>query len=194
MVPMRFALVAVLALAAAVAQTGLIAFVGLAAPHLVRSVVKTTHARLIWLSSLMGGVLLMAADVLARWVSCAARAAGRRTHCGARWRLPAVADAPGHPVQLVSCPNSIAAQASGIRARLGNVEILHDVTLALPAARWTSVVGPNGAGKSTLLKVLAQLLPCTGQVELLGQPLAGLPSPAPSAWPGLGKTRPRQTI
>lgn len=67
---MRFALVAVLALAtgAAVAQTGLIAFVGLAAPHLVRSVVKTTHGRLILLSSLMGGVLLMAADLLARWL------------------------------------------------------------------------------------------------------------------------------
>ncbi len=65
---MRVALVAVLALATgtAVAQTGLIAFVGLAAPHLVRSVVKTTHRRLIGLSSLMGGVLLMGADVLAR--------------------------------------------------------------------------------------------------------------------------------
>jgi iron complex transport system permease protein len=68
--PMRAALVAVLALATgtAVAQTGLIAFVGLAAPHLVRSVVKTTHGRLILLSCLMGGLLLMAADVLARWV------------------------------------------------------------------------------------------------------------------------------
>ncbi|MDD2926194.1 iron ABC transporter permease [Rhodoferax sp.] len=67
---MRLALVAVLALAtgAAVAQTGLVAFVGLAAPHLVRSVVKTTHGRLILLSSLMGGVLLMAADTLARWL------------------------------------------------------------------------------------------------------------------------------
>ena len=67
---MRGALVAVLALATgtAVAQTGLIAFVGLAAPHLVRSVVKTTHARLTLLSSLMGGVLLMAADTLARWL------------------------------------------------------------------------------------------------------------------------------
>jgi len=65
---MRVALVAVLALATgtAVAQTGLIAFVGLAAPHLVRSVTKTTHQRLIVLSSLMGGVLLMGADVLAR--------------------------------------------------------------------------------------------------------------------------------
>ena len=67
---MRAALVAVLALATgtAVAQTGLIAFVGLAAPHLVRSVTKTTHGRLILLSSLMGGVLLMAADMLARWL------------------------------------------------------------------------------------------------------------------------------
>ena len=66
--PMRAALVAVLALATgtAVAQTGLIAFVGLAAPHLVRSVVKTTHAHLMLLSSLVGGVLLMAADTLAR--------------------------------------------------------------------------------------------------------------------------------
>jgi len=67
---MRAALVAVLALAtgAAVAQTGLIAFVGLAAPHLVRSAVKTTHARLIVLSTAMGGLLLMAADLLARWL------------------------------------------------------------------------------------------------------------------------------
>lgn len=66
----RVVLVAVLALAtgAAVAQTGLIAFVGLAAPHLVRSLVKTTHARLVVLSAFMGGLLLMAADVLARWV------------------------------------------------------------------------------------------------------------------------------
>ncbi len=68
--PMRATLVAVLALATgtAVAQAGLIAFIGLAAPHMVRSLVRTTHGRLLALSSLMGGLLLMAADVLARWV------------------------------------------------------------------------------------------------------------------------------
>ena len=67
---LRVALVAVLALTTgtAVAQTGLIAFVGLAAPHLVRSAVKTTHVRLLALSSLMGGVLLLLADTLARGV------------------------------------------------------------------------------------------------------------------------------
>ena len=68
--PLRAALVAVLALATgtAVAQTGLIAFVGLAAPHLVRAAVKVPHRRLMWLASLMGGVLLESADLLARWV------------------------------------------------------------------------------------------------------------------------------
>ncbi len=65
---MRPLLVLVLALAtgAAVAQTGLIGFVGLAAPHLVRSVCRTPHGWLLLLSSLMGAVLLVAADVLAR--------------------------------------------------------------------------------------------------------------------------------
>ena len=64
----RVALIAVLSLAtgAAVAQTGLVAFVGLAAPHLVRSAIHTTYRGVVLLSSLMGGALLLAADLLAR--------------------------------------------------------------------------------------------------------------------------------
>ncbi len=66
--PLRLALVGVIALAtgAAVAQTGLVAFVGLAAPHLVRPLVRTTHGWLLLLSALAGGALLLAADLLAR--------------------------------------------------------------------------------------------------------------------------------
>ena len=62
------ALVLVLALATgtAVAQTGLIAFVGLAAPHLVRAMVRGTAAWHCVLSALMGAVLLLSADLLAR--------------------------------------------------------------------------------------------------------------------------------
>ncbi|CDS54980.1 Ferrichrome transport ATP-binding protein FhuC (TC 3.A.1.14.3) [Polaromonas sp. CG9_12] len=52
--------------------------------------------------------------------------------------------------------------------------MLHGIDLALPQARWTSIVGPNGAGKSTLLKVLAGLLPHGGNVTLLGQPMAAM--------------------
>ncbi|WP_310566011.1 ABC transporter ATP-binding protein [Hydrogenophaga sp.] len=63
-----------------------------------------------------------------------------------------------------------------LSARLGDAPILHRITLALPRARWTSIVGPNGAGKSTLLKALAGLLPHSGEIALLGRPLAAWPS------------------
>lgn len=68
--PVRIVLIGVMALAtgAAVAQVGLIAFVGLVAPHLVRAAAKPTHRWLLPLSALTGGVLLLAADVLARWL------------------------------------------------------------------------------------------------------------------------------
>ena len=61
-------------------------------------------------------------------------------------------------------------------ARIGKRAILHDIDVSLPAARWTAIVGPNGAGKSTLLRVLAGLLPCDGQVTLMGRPLHDWPA------------------
>jgi iron complex transport system permease protein len=66
----RLLLVALMAFAtgAAVAQVGLVAFVGLVAPHLVRRSVVVTHGRLLALSALAGGVLLLLADVAARSV------------------------------------------------------------------------------------------------------------------------------
>jgi iron complex transport system permease protein len=65
---LRLALLALLALATgtAVAQAGLIAFVGLVAPQLVRRCVVATHGAVLALSALAGGTLLMAADVAAR--------------------------------------------------------------------------------------------------------------------------------
>jgi iron complex transport system permease protein len=65
---MRLLLILAFALAtgAAVAQTGIVAFVGLVAPHLVRALCPMLHGRLIMLSAAAGGALLLAADVLAR--------------------------------------------------------------------------------------------------------------------------------
>jgi iron complex transport system permease protein len=66
----RLVLVALMALATgtAVAQTGLVAFVGLVAPHLVRRAIVVTHAALLPLAALAGGALLLVADVAARSV------------------------------------------------------------------------------------------------------------------------------
>jgi iron complex transport system permease protein len=50
----------------AVSQAGLVAFVGLAAPHLVRRLAPSGHRFLLGASALTGGCLLLAADVLAR--------------------------------------------------------------------------------------------------------------------------------
>jgi iron complex transport system permease protein len=65
---LRLVLVALLALAtgSAVAQVGLVAFVGLVAPHLVRRLVVVRHGALLALSALAGAVLLLGADVAAR--------------------------------------------------------------------------------------------------------------------------------
>lgn len=64
----RMALVAAIALATglAVSQAGLIAFVGLVAPHLVRRFAPARHGFTLVASAAAGGTLLLAADVLAR--------------------------------------------------------------------------------------------------------------------------------
>ena len=55
-----------LAAGSAVAVAGVIGFVGLAAPHLVRSVVRGDPARTLAPSALAGGLMLVLADLLAR--------------------------------------------------------------------------------------------------------------------------------
>lgn len=67
---LRTALVGALALSigVAVSQTGLIAFVGLVAPHLVRRFAPAPHGYTVMASAATGGTLLLAADVLARSV------------------------------------------------------------------------------------------------------------------------------
>lgn len=62
-------LAASLLTAAAVAVSGIIAFVGLVIPHLVRLLVGTSYRIVVPLSGLIGAGFLMLADVLARTVS-----------------------------------------------------------------------------------------------------------------------------
>jgi iron complex transport system permease protein len=65
---LRLALICLLAAATglAVSQAGLVAFVGLAAPHLVRRYAPGPHGYTLLASAAAGAVLLLAADVAAR--------------------------------------------------------------------------------------------------------------------------------
>ncbi|WP_262851522.1 iron ABC transporter permease [Mumia quercus] len=67
----RFALLtsAVLLTATAVAAIGLVAFVGLVAPHAARSLVGRRHLRVIPVAALLGAILLVLADMLGRTVA-----------------------------------------------------------------------------------------------------------------------------
>ena len=57
----------------------------------------------------------------------------------------------------------------------GSYTAVQDVTLAIGAGEFVSVVGPTGCGKSTLLNVAAGLLkPSSGTLRVFGEPLAGV--------------------
>ncbi len=62
-------IIATLSIAAVVSLTGLISFVGLLAPHGARLLTKNNRLGTMLLSGFMGGILLCAADILARSVA-----------------------------------------------------------------------------------------------------------------------------
>jgi zinc transport system ATP-binding protein len=49
-----------------------------------------------------------------------------------------------------------------------NIEAVSNVTLSIPQGDYVGIVGPNGSGKSSLIKAILGLLPCSGEVTLLG--------------------------
>ncbi|MBV8307535.1 MAG: iron ABC transporter permease [Gammaproteobacteria bacterium] len=67
---LRVVLLALLSLAtaAAVSQAGIVGFVGLISPHLVRESVHVNSRKLIIAAPLCGGVVLQAADLASRWM------------------------------------------------------------------------------------------------------------------------------
>lgn len=57
-----------------------------------------------------------------------------------------------------------------VRAGYGGAEVVHDVSLTIPAGAITAIVGPNASGKSTLLRTCCRLLqPSAGVIRLDGR-------------------------
>lgn len=72
--------------------------------------------------------------------------------------------------------HSSGVEISHVTKRFGRagdeVTVLDDITLAIEAGEFVSVIGPSGCGKSTLLKVVAGLLEQNeGAVRIGGQPV-----------------------
>ena len=66
-----------------------------------------------------------------------------------------------------------AIRVSKLTKTLDERPILRGIDLEIADGEYVALLGANGAGKSTLLRILATLIPPTsGQIELMGQPLA----------------------
>jgi zinc transport system ATP-binding protein len=62
----------------------------------------------------------------------------------------------------------------GVNFRYDGQPVLVNVSLDIRAGDFLALLGPNGSGKTTLLKVMLGLLrPQSGEVRLMGRPLAG---------------------
>jgi len=56
-----------------------------------------------------------------------------------------------------------------VSAGYGGVDVVKNISLDIKGS--LSIVGPNGCGKTTLLKAIANILPSSGNVEIMGKPL-----------------------
>ncbi len=66
---------------------------------------------------------------------------------------------------------------AGLTVGYGAIQVLHDVSLAIPGGTIVAIVGANGAGKTTLLKTVAGVLrPWRGVIALDGDEIGGQPS------------------
>jgi iron complex transport system permease protein len=70
LLPRRLVLLVVSALltASAVSAVGVMAFVGLVAPHMARALVGSSHARVLPMAALVGAVVVLVADTIGRTV------------------------------------------------------------------------------------------------------------------------------
>ncbi len=76
------------------------------------------------------------------------------------------------PSKETSAETRTPLQLNGLTVRVGQKQILQDITLTLGTHEFIALIGPNGAGKSTLLKTILGLVkPTHGTISIAGKSL-----------------------
>jgi ABC-type bacteriocin/lantibiotic exporter with double-glycine peptidase domain len=93
---------------------------------------------------------------------------------------------PEQRAPVIWKPSSSRSRRLGVRGEIhfqdvsfgygAGAQIIHDVSLSIPAGTTTALVGPSGAGKSTLLRLLTRIAAVSrGIVRLDGRPIGTYP-------------------
>jgi len=99
--------------------------------------------------------------------------------------VPARGEQRAEPAELAGRPAVLS--VTGLSVAFGGVHALREVTVEVREGELVGLIGPNGAGKTTLIDAVSGFVRCTGQVELSGTDIGGLPA-YQRAHRGLGRT------
>ena len=155
-----------------VAVSGVIGFVGLVVPHIVRLLVGSDHRRTLPAGVLFGASFMVLGDLLRAHRRGSPGDADRGDH---RLHRRAGADRvdPSSPLPLRS--RFVSLELVGLSVDIAGRRIVSDVDLVVPHGHVVGLLGPNGSGKSTLLKTVYRVnRPAAGRVLVDGEDLLAL--------------------
>jgi len=85
--------------------------------------------------------------------------------------------------------NKIIVSVNNLSYSYGNNQVLKDINFDIHSGDYVGIIGPNGGGKTTLVKLILGILqPQTGNISILGKPLANF-----SEWSKVGFVAQRAT-
>ena len=195
--------VAVGASGLACAVGGGLTFVGLVCPHMARRLVGPNFRVLVPACVLVGAVLMLLADIIARSlfneipvgivaavIGCLlAGNPGRRyllkknaaDFARSSWMLPGASSwRKIRSARLAIAPRALcraALRGEAVSVGYGDRVIIKPMDVAVPARGDHLIIGPNGCRKSTLLKALSRTMPLRGgAVYLNGTAIATMPT------------------
>ncbi len=147
-----------------VANSGMIGFVGLIIPHIVRGFSGSDHRILMPLTALSGGLFLIWADILARSILT-----GVELPIGI---ITAIIGAPIFIYIIVKRQYNFGGKqmklsVEHVSYQINQQPILQDISLKTLEGQFVGLIGSNGSGKSTLLKSIYKTLkPDAGEMYL----------------------------
>lgn len=145
----------------AVALSGVIGFIDLITPHIVRKIFGASHKIVIPMCIILGGTLMVLTDLVSRTLI-----APSELPVGA---ITALIGAPFlHIYTLEKEVGDILLEVKNLCCGYDGNEVIHNLSFNINRGENISIIGPNGCGKSTVLKALANLIEYKGEIKLDG--------------------------